>query len=356
MAARRTALSALALAAGFLGAACTGVDPTAPTPTPAPVSPTVEATTTTTDAPPTTEATTTTEAPPTTTEATTTTEAPPTTMEPAPTTTTPGEGLAAPVSVADDSTTGVPGDAVLTPSGPLTIDQPGTVVDGLDIAGCVQVLASDVVIRRSRVTCSGGEAVVSQSQGSGLRIEDSELRGGAQRANAGVWSAAPYALVRSEVSNVRDGAFVASGTTIEGNWVHDLAQQSGDHNDLLQMVGGSGVVIRGNRLEHTRDQTAAIMVKSDVGPIDDVLIEGNLLAGGSYSLYVMAGNAAFGGCCDAPTNVRVVGNTIKADSYLYGELMVMGSNTVSCNRLDNGELATYVDSDRGTNPRQNTCP
>ena len=76
--------------------------------------------------------------------------------------------------------------------------------------------------------------------------------------------------MRSEVSNVRDGAFVSSGTTIEGNWIHSLAQQGGDHNDLLQMVGGSGVVIRGNRLEHTRDQTAAIMVKSDISPIDDV--------------------------------------------------------------------------------------
>jgi hypothetical protein len=257
--------------------------------------------------------------------------------------------------VADDASTGVPAGTALTPSGSLTVTEPGTVIDGLDISGCVTVLADDVVIKRSRVTCSGGEAVVSQSSGSGLRIEDSELRGGAQRANAGVWSSGPYTLLRSEITNVRDGAFVSSGTTIEGNWVHSLAQQSGDHNDLLQMVGGSNVVIRGNRLEHTRDQTAAIMIKSDLAPIDDVLVEGNLLAGGSYSLYVMAGNAAFGGCCGAPTNVRVVGNTIRAGSFLYGQLMVMGDNEVSCNRLDTGELATVVDSDRGTNPRQNPC-
>lgn len=359
MAPPRTALAALALATGLLAAACTGVDPTAPPPPSTPVSPTTEATTTTVAAPTTTEpAPTTTAAPTETTEAApTTTQAPPTTEpDPTTTTTTPAEGPAAPASVADDSTTGVPGGTALTPSGGLTISEAGTVIDGLDIDGCVRVLASDVVIRRTRITCSGGEAVVAQSQGSGLRIEDSELRGGAERANAGVWSSAPYTLVRSEIANVRDGAFVASGTIVEGNWIHSLSQRSGDHNDLLQMVGGSNVVIRGNRLEHTRDQTAAIMVKSDLSPIDDVLIEGNLLAGGSYSLYVMAGNAAFGGCCDAPTNVRVVGNTIRAGSYLYGPLMVMGANTVSCNHLDTGELATYVDSDRGTNPRQNTCP
>jgi hypothetical protein len=368
----RFALLALVVAAGLGGAGCTGVtDPTAPVPSSVPVSPTSAVPPSTSAVPPTGETTTTsaptttTEPAPTTTEpAPTTTEPSPTTTEPAPTTTEPaptttrppaGEEPSAPASVADDTTTGVPTGTALTPSGPLTVNVAGTVLDSLDIDGCVKVTADNVVITRSRITCSGGAAVVNQSGGSGLRIENSELRGGADRADAGVWSSGPYTLLNSEITNVRDGAFIASDTTIDGNWIHDLSQKSGDHNDLLQMVGGQHVVIRNNRLEHVRDQTAAIMIKSDLAPIDDVLIENNVLAGGSFSLYVMAGNAAFGGCCGAPTNVSVLGNTIKAGSYLYGQLMIMGNNTVSCNHLDTGELATYVDTDRGTNPTQNTC-
>jgi hypothetical protein len=33
----------------------------------------------------------------------------------------------------------------------------------------------------------------------------------------------------------------------------------------------------------------------------------------------------------------------------------MGSNTIQCNKLDNGDLATYFDSDRMTNAKRNAC-
>jgi hypothetical protein len=157
------------------------------------------------------------------------------------------------------------------------------------------------------------------------------------------------------VSGTADGLFIGTGAVVEGNWIHGLSQQSGDHNDLIQMVGGSGARIRNNRLEHVRDQTSAIFLKSEMAPINDVIVENNYLTGGSFSLYVYAGNALFGGCCSAPTNVIVRNNTIKNASYLYGAIVAMGTNTIQCNKLDNGELAVYFDSDRMTNAKRNAC-
>jgi hypothetical protein len=121
------------------------------------------------------------------------------------------------------------------------------------------------------------------------------------------------------------------------------------------MVGGSDAVIRGNRLEHRRDQTSAIIIKSDLAPIDGITIEDNYMTGGSFTVYVYAGRSSAGGCCDAPTNARVVDNVIEADSYLYGAMTIQGAAEVSCNITSDGAPVTYYDSDRLTNPKVDTC-
>ena len=264
----------------------------------------------------------------------------------------PTAALAAGSSVPDASTTGVPDGYPLRTTGSLTITEAGTHLDGLDIQGCLTILADNVWISRVRISCRGGYTAVNQaSSARGMLIEDSEILGDGSTAT-GIWSARDYTVQRSEIAGFHDGLFVVSGTVVSGNWVHSLVQSPGDHNDLIQMVGGNGVRIIGNRLEHVRAQTSAIFIKSDLAPIDDVVIAGNLVTGGAYSIYVMAGNA-LGGCCDAPTNVSVVNNLIGAGTYLYGQMVVMGSNTVACNLATDGTPGVYVDSDRGTNPRTN---
>lgn len=255
-------------------------------------------------------------------------------------------------TMVDDATSGVPAGVGLQPVGSMTITQPGTHLDSLDVQGCLTILADNVWVSRVRVTCYGGSAAIRQTGNArGMLIEDSEIYGDGSTAS-GIWSGRDYTVRRSEIAGFRDGMFVASGTVVEGNWVHSLAQAPGAHNDLIQMVGGNGVRIIGNRLEHVRDQTSAIFIKSDIAPIDDVTIAGNIVSGGAYSIYVMAGNA-LGGCCDAPTNVSVVNNVIGAGSYLYGPMVVMGNNNVACNLLSDGSAGVYYDSDRGTNPRYN---
>ncbi|MDY7102041.1 MAG: right-handed parallel beta-helix repeat-containing protein [Actinomycetota bacterium] len=311
------------------------------------------------------DTTTTTAAPTTTTEApATTTTAAPTTTTAAPTTTTTAPdnvGTASDGKFPSAATTGVPTGTNLTPrSGTITLSQAGQVLEGVDLNGCVKVTASNVVIRKSRITCdkaSGTNAAIRQSgSASGLLIEDVEITGPSSNyAQAGIYSGNAYTVRRTEISGHDDGAFLGSGTVIEDSWIHSLAASPGAHNDTLQMVGGSDVTIRNNRLEHRRDQTSAIIIKSDLAPIDDVTIEGNYLAGGSFTVYVYAGKSSYGGCCDAPTNTRVVGNVVEAGSYLFGAMTIQGDAEVTCNTTSDGQPVTYYDSDRKTNPKVSAC-
>lgn len=261
-------------------------------------------------------------------------------------------GTASAESVPGAASVGVPFGTPLTVTGSLVVTTPGTHLDALDVRGCITVLADNVWISRVRVSCSGVGAAISQVGGArGMLVEDSELVGDGST-GAGIWSDRDYWVRRSDIHGYHDGVFVGSGTVVEANWIHGLVQSAGDHNDLIQMVGGTGVRIIGNRLEHVRDQTSAVFLKSDLAPIDDVVVAGNVITGGAYSVYVMAGNV-LGGCCGPPTNVAVYNNLFGAGSYLYGPLMVQGSNSVFCNMLDNGLGATSYDSDRGTNPQTN---
>src|SRR5262245_33381699 len=62
----------------------------------------------------------------------------------------------------DETNTGVPAGTVLRiHQGTLEIRTPGAVVEDLDIRGCVRVMAPNVTIRRSKVTCTFAYAIAS---------------------------------------------------------------------------------------------------------------------------------------------------------------------------------------------------
>lgn len=256
--------------------------------------------------------------------------------------------------VAGPESTGVPPGVELLPqSGLLVITDPGAVIENVDLTGCIRIKADNITIRKSRIRCSGENAAVWQSTGfTGLVIEDSEIFGAGQSpTGAGVWSSDQdgYTMRRTEIANVGDGAFVGSGSVLEGNWIHDLHVGGGVHNDLIQMVGGSNVSITGNRLEHNQVQTSAIMIKADLAPIKNVEISGNRIAGGSFSVYV------HGGAHGTPDGVQVRNNTVVAGSYLYGPMVIQGSTAPSCNRHEDGTLITVARTDRGKGAFVNPC-
>ncbi len=233
--------------------------------------------------------------------------------DPTPAPATVPEGMPGP------ETTGVPAGTALTPSGSLSIWRDGTVVDGLDIAGCVSVNADDVIIRNTRVRCaapSGGVAVRRATGADRLTLERVEVDGMGTAEVCVGWS--DYTLRGVDLHGCADGARFGHRMSVEDSWIHDLAQIGTLHADALQTTSASDVVIRHNTLDVRRSDgtydNAGVMLGSETGgqQVRDVLVEGNHLDGGNYAFNVRGDINA--------TRVTVQDNTF-GDATRYGPVL-----------------------------------
>ncbi|MGH3648183.1 MAG: right-handed parallel beta-helix repeat-containing protein [Micromonosporaceae bacterium] len=187
------------------------------------------------------------------------------------------------------SNTGVPSGKSLKSSGSLTITTAGRVIDGLNINGCVDVKADNVVIRNSRISCDRTTFAIRTWDGaSNLLVEDSEIDG-EDKVSAAL-CCGHYTLRRVEIRNVEDGPRLASKTRVYDSWIHDLSRLPGSHNDALQTTGAEDIIVRHNTLEAYNTSTndpmnAAIMLGSTTGPaVRNMLVEHNLFTGGNYTI------------------------------------------------------------------------
>lgn len=205
-----------------------------------------------------------------------------------------------PAGFPDAATTGVADGVRLTPSGPVTVREDGAVVENLLVTdGAIEVYANDVTIRNVRVTNQSESLYWGIAQRGGYRglvVEDSEIFGGAasaHRLSAGIANHGGMITVRRvEIHTVTDAIMTSHGL-IEDSFLHSPRYFEGDHTDMIQCVGGSPaglpLEIRRNSIVNTEDQTAAVFLSDETGtgqvPVRNVLVEGNLLAGGGYTVY-----------------------------------------------------------------------
>jgi hypothetical protein len=242
---------------------------------------------------------------PATTKATTT--APP--SEPAATT-----AKADPAGFPSAAGTGVPAGVKLTVTGDLTVTTPGAVIDAKDIHGCLSIRADRVTVKRSRIRCAGDYVVRTADDVTGVVLQDVEIDGTGSAATIAI-GVTGYTLRRADVHGVGDGPRMGDNTVVEDSWIHGLVEGGGSHNDGIQSTGGHHLVIRGNRIENPKRQTSCILIGADLGDISDVLVTGNLLNGGNYTVYAGAdpGHTA--------SNIRVTGNRFGRDA-VYGPASV----------------------------------
>lgn len=196
-------------------------------------------------------------------------------------------------------TVGVPSGTVLTiHQGNLVITEPGTVIDGLDIRGFVEIKAPDVTVRRSVIR--GGVAtwlrgVVQNNDPTAVRftLEDSEVR----PAYPSVWltgvKGANFTMRRVEVDGgVVDGVMVSGDhVRIEESYIHDLVSYAvdpthpdGSHNDGVQVVAGSDITITGNTIVAGSGQNSVLQVTQDLAATTGLTFSGNWVDGGTCSV------------------------------------------------------------------------
>lgn len=209
----------------------------------------------------------------------------------------------------DASNTGVPPGTSLTPSGSLSVNTDGAVVSGRSVTGTINVYASGVTIKDTRVTASvtGEPGIVIHSPATGVTIMDSTIGGpDAGGTSAGIaihnTTSAAMTVERVNIHNAADGVDGLQRTT--DSYVLTDGSVPGAHVEPVYIPGGGRSsamsTVQHNTLLNPQEQTAAIFADChSYGPCWNMMFEDNLLEGGDYTIE----------CCDGAGTDGPSGNT-----------------------------------------------
>ncbi|MBN9745462.1 hypothetical protein DMP23_31035 [Amycolatopsis sp. A1MSW2902] len=210
------------------------------------------------------------------------------------------------------TTIGAPPSESLRPTGSLNADQPGQVLDGLDVRGAVTVSAPGVVIQRSRFTGTGADYFAITTTGAGsVTIRNVTITGDYRSAAIAFHN---WTAERVDISGMtHDGVKLGNNVRLADSWIHDFAPAPGAHSDGAQSdhLAGS-ILVEDNVIDPgtAEEVTSAIILSSSPDPTPavagPVTIRDNVLGGGANTLYHNP---------DYP-DVEITGNTFRRD-YRY---------------------------------------
>lgn len=249
----------------------------------------------------------------TTTVTATPTPTPTATATPTATPTTPPSG-----GYGNASNTGVPSGVALTPSGSLNVTTAGAVIQNLDITGNLTITANNVTVRNTRVT--SGDFWVVNVKGSGAKFDHVTVRGqglSGGEGTSGVVGSGTFDAVN--VSQVENGFVPGTGSIIRNSYVHDLNASGSPHYDGIQIDGGvTNIRVTGSTIHNQNGQTAAVMVDNFYGAVSGIVVDGNRLLGGGYTVYA-----------DGAFNTSALGVTYSNNRFqkgYYGYSLRRGAN------------------------------
>ncbi len=193
----------------------------------------------------------------------------------------------------EPATTGaIPGTA-LTPSSSLRITQAGRVVEGLDVTGCVVVVADNVVLRNLRIRTDGvcTDSLLDVRGAKGTLVEDVEIDGTGHGKLYAIWAGSELTLRRVHVHDAWSGMRVwGDGVTLEHSLLH--AFTATDSAGAFVTAGGARFTVRHNALEISGPGDGVVVLYAQTDAISDVLAEANLINGGGWSVIAGGGTAA----------------------------------------------------------------
>jgi hypothetical protein len=203
----------------------------------------------------------------------------------------------------------------------------GATLSGLYIPYNLDIKGSNVTINHVKVVTSGtGDFGVSLRHTTGVTIENSDIYSpdSADRLQFGiddVYADSVNTTIKADdITNTANGIQINEGH-VTGNYIHAMKADPADHVDGLLSTSGTTPAnpldITGNTILNPVDQTSDIALYQDFGPQSNDQIEGNLLAGGGYSLYGGASGSSTHGNA-AATNITIANNRFSPLYYPNG--------------------------------------
>lgn len=195
------------------------------------------------------------------------------------------------------------------------------VVENLIVTGAIEVTGRGAVIRNNRITASGETWGVGLRRTSDVTVEHNTIGViGTTRLMTGVkdvyGDSTGTKVIANNIANTQSGVQMGGGL-IEGNYIHDMGYISGDHTNGVTSNGSTDqLTIRGNTILVQLNQTDAVGLFQDFGLEANRTVTGNLLAGGSYTVYGGAGSHG------RSSNIKITNNRFStaffAKSGTYG--------------------------------------
>lgn len=205
------------------------------------------------------------------------------------------------------------GSTVLKPSGSIVISTPGTVVSGLDISGTVTIAADNCTLKNCRVR-SAVWAIVRINNGVKGAVVDHCTIDGIGTGNDGDGGIVGIGtFTNNNIFNVENGIIILGNyapSVITDNYIHDMLASGSPHYDGIQIDGGNGnITIRHNTIANNHNQAGAVMIDNYFGPINNIVVDNNILTGGSFTIYV-----------DGQFNSNPITNVVITNNHVGGGL------------------------------------
>ncbi len=191
----------------------------------------------------------------------------------------------------------------------------------LDAGGIIieRCLIRPVGVGKGMPLITAGNAIIRDSEIDGSLIPDERI----------VYSIAYSGhgnIERCNIHHAATGIFINNkGSKIsvaQGNYIHNLRWVSPAHMDgiTVRRSDGKGLIIRNNRsiCDSVKGSTGALFIQPYQGFIDNVVIEGNLLEGYGYNLYLEYRGHRYG------SNIRVINNRFNAYPRSAGPVAIDG--------------------------------
>ena len=242
----------------------------------------------------------------------------PASSSPSPTPTPTPTATVVPAGYPNASNTGVPAGTVLTKRGSLKVTASNSTYQNLEIDGCVTFGSgvANVVFRNVLFKSDGCYWLLLNDVGAtGIQVIDSEFDSlNNPKADAGL-NGSNITLTRVNIHGSVDGIKAGTNMVVQDSYIHDLAIVGNDpHNDGIQSLGTNKLTISHNTIIVKAGATSAIILSTgSADNMRNVLISGNLLAGGANTVY--GGYQAGVDVLSRVSNIQILNNRFSTQIF-----------------------------------------